>query len=148
MIGENFIDSLLIENNINENMEIIKTIIDLAIQYKEKHYQFNIVRKGGNSKFKYRFSHGQEQGIYKESIILQLDIPVGVNLFKEIKENIALYQERKYIDKCSGSSVREDDLINGAEYEVSTTNSFNIVGMDEEQFLHKIKEIFKSRFNV
>ena len=58
-----------------------------------------------------------------------------------------IQRERVYTDKISGDTVDEDNLIEDADYRVSTINNFNIVDMTEDQFRTKILDIFKSRFS-
>ena len=67
-------------------------------------------------------------------------------MWNKVKEEISIQRERVYIDKTSGESIDEDDIVQDREYRVSTTNNFYIIGMTEEQFKSKIMEVFKSRF--
>ena len=127
----------------------------MDLQDKSKHDQLCIARRGDENKFKYKFIRGQvkhinkilkENEVNKDDIIIQLYIPAGINFFNKIKEEVALHRERVYIDKTSGESIDEDDIVQDREYRVSTTNNFNIIGMTEEQFRCKTLEVFKSSF--
>ena len=74
-------------------------------------------------------------------------MPGGINFCNKVKEEITILRERVYSDKISGDTVDEDNLIEDADYRVSTINNFNIVDMSEDQFKSKILDIFKSRFS-
>ena len=117
--------------------------------------QVCIVKRIGNPKYKYNVIRGQrkhvtkvlkENDIEKDDILLLLDIPSGISFFNKVKEEITIQRERVYTDKISGDAVDEDNLIEDADYRVSTINNFNIVDMTEDQFKSKILDIFKSRF--
>ena len=67
-------------------------------------------------------------------------------MWNKVKEEISIQRERVYIDKTSGESIDEDDIVQDRDYRMSTTNNVNIIGMTEEQFRCKILEVSKSRF--
>ena len=117
--------------------------------------QVCIVKRIGNPKYKYNVIRGQrkhvtkvlkENDIEKDDILLLLNIPSGINFFNKVKEEITIQRERVYTDKITGDTV-DENLIEDADYRVSTINNFNIVDMTENQFKSKILDIFKSRFS-
>ena len=127
----------------------------MALEDKSKYDQKCIIKRPNNPKYKYKEIRGQLKHINKviktndfkaDDILIQLDVPAGINMWNKVKEEISIQRERVYIDKTSGESIDEDDIVQDREYRVSTTNNFNIIGMTEEQFRCKILEVFKSRF--
>ena len=123
---------------------------------KDKLDQVCIVKRIGNPKYKYNVIRGQRKHVTKvlkdndivnDDILLQLNVPGGINFWSKCKEEIPIHRERVYINKISGDEVDEDVLIDDREYNLSITNNFNIVDMTEDQFKNKILDIFKSRFS-
>ena len=122
---------------------------------KDKLDQVCIVKRIGKYTYKYNVIRGQrkyvtkvlkENDIEKDDILLQLDVPAGVNFWSKCKEEILIERERVYVNKTSGHEVDEDDLIDDRGCSLSIINTFNMVDMSEEQFRTKILDIFKSRF--
>ena len=95
---------------------------------KDKLDQVCIVKRIGKSTYKYNVIRGQrkhvtkvlkENEIEKDDILLQLDVPAGVNFWSKCKEEILIQRERVYIDKLSEEEVDENELVDDIEYSLS-----------------------------
>ena len=70
-------------------------------------YKYNVIR--GQRKHVTKVLKGND--IENDDILLQSDIPSGINFFNKVKEEIPIHRERVYTDKITGSTVDEDNLI-------------------------------------